>query len=65
MTAFDIARGYVINGARLTDYKKEKQHNQKSSFVLKNRFQMNEILKYDKAKLELFKIFILQLYSYN
>lgn len=24
MTAFDIARGYVINGARLTDYKKEK-----------------------------------------
>ena len=35
------------------------QTKQKSSFVLKSRFQIDERLKYDKAKPELFKIFIL------
>lgn len=60
--AFGIARDCVINGARLTGDKKRKNTKKKtktkkpsSSVVHKIRFQMDERLKYDKAKLEIFR----------
>ena len=66
MTAFDIARGYVINGARPTDYKKEKQHkpNKNLLLFLKVGFRWMKDLNMRKPNLNYLK-YLYYSYSYN